>query len=92
MKLPSCNQCEKDGIACSGYGSNKPVTFLPTGMRSRQKKRRLEDQGLVSVSSNVSQAFLPKDLLRKQDVYFVNAANFRTLVESWNRKKDVTLT
>lgn len=81
-KLP-CHQCEKDGITCSGYGS-KPVTFLPIGMRSRHRRGE-EDDAIDSGrptdrptvrSSIVAHASVPRDLVRQQDVYFVNAANF----------------
>lgn len=87
MNSPACQQCQKDGIACSGYGKNKPVTFLPIGAKNRQK--RGEDGKALDLrhpmdrqplrSSNVTQASLPRDLVRQQDVYFANAANFCTL-------------
>lgn len=84
-KLP-CHQCKKDGITCSGYGS-KPVTFLPIGMRSRHRRGE-EDDAVDSGrptdrptvrASIVAHASVPRDLVRQQDVYFVNAANFCTL-------------
>lgn len=86
MTSPACQQCEKGGIACSGYGKNKPVTFLPIGVRNRQKRGEdgkaldarhpMDRHRVCSSDLTAAQASLPRDLVRQQDVYFVNAANF----------------
>lgn len=83
MTSPTCHQCEKDAIACSGYGSTKPVTFLPIGARSRQKGRDdlkvRHPIGLPSLPSvDAAHAPSPRDLVIRQDTYFVNAAKFCT--------------